>query len=112
MSFELHVERDDRGWRRARVPEPFRALSEFLESDLQNSVRCCDEVLRFVEAIVSRSRESWQRSGNATTLTITLDQALIEHDYFPEIRCTLSLLDFQEAVRRWREFIQNETHAA
>ena len=112
MPFELHIERDEQGFRRARVPKSLLALSEFLEADMQGSVQWCDEVLRHVEAVRSRSQERWQRSGNACTLTLTHEQAHIEHDYSPGVFCLLPLPEFKEAVRRWREFVLNETHAS
>ena len=111
MPLELHIERDDRGWRRARVAEHLLALSEFLEADMQGSVDWCEEVLRHVEAVGSRSQERWERSGNACTLTLTYDQAHIEHDYLTGVSCVLPLSELREAVRRWREFVQNETAA-
>lgn len=57
-------------------------------------------------------QERWQRSGNACTLTLTLEQANIDHDYLTGVSCFLPLPEFKEAVRRWREFVQNEIHAA
>ena len=112
MPLELQVERDAGGWRRARVPRHLLALSEFLEADMQGSTHWCDEVLRHVEAVGSSSEERWERSGNACTLMVTSEQAHIEHDYLPGVSCVLPLSEFREAVKRWREFVQNETHAA
>jgi uncharacterized protein YacL (UPF0231 family) len=68
MPLELHIERDDRGWRRARVSEHLLGLSEFLEADMQGSVRWCDDVLRHIEAVITRSRERWQRTGGRISL--------------------------------------------
>jgi hypothetical protein len=78
---------------------------------MQGSVPWCDEVLRHIEMVNSRSQERWEHSGNACTLTLTEGQAHIEHDYLPDVSCVLPLSDFQKAVRLWRDFVQNETHA-
>jgi hypothetical protein len=111
MPLELHVERDERGWRRARVSQDWLALSEFLEADMQGSVPWCDEVLHHIEVVDSRSQERWERSGNACTLKLTEGQAYIEHHYLPDVSCVLALSQFRQAVRLWRDFVQNETQA-
>ncbi len=112
MPLELHLERDPNGRRRARVAPHLLPLSEFLESDLQGSVPSCDEVLHHVAAVGSHSQDRWERIGNACTLTLIHDQARIEHDYLPDLKCVIPLSDLGEAVSRWKDFVQNEIPTA
>jgi hypothetical protein len=97
------IEKDTNGRCRALVPAHLQALADFLEPDLQTPAGC-DEVLRHLEAVASKTRERWEQSGNLCTLTLTPEQAHIGHAYLPG-SCILPLPKLKAAVRLWQKHI-------
>ena len=61
-----------RRWRRpARARGTARRLAGFLESDLQDSPAAAHEILRAVDPVESGRLPSWERTGNAYTLSLS-----------------------------------------
>ncbi len=52
----------------------------FLESDLQDSPAAAREVLRALDAVESGREPSWERTGNAYTLTLSPKGATIQDE--------------------------------
>ena len=100
------IEKDTNGRCRALVPAHLQALADFLESDLQTPAGC-DEALRRIEAVAAKTLERSEQTGNLCTLTLTPEQARIEHEYLPS-SCTLPLPELKDAVTLWRKHITDK----
>lgn len=97
---------------RARCKGAGRALAGFLESDLQDSPRAAQEVLRAIHAVESGQRESWERTGNAYTLTLSPEGASIQDETMQDEMdgeaepYSLSLAALRQAVGDWANFLE------
>jgi uncharacterized protein YacL (UPF0231 family) len=107
MQLQFHW--DDDGTPRARGKGHGRTVAGFLESDLQDSPAAAREVLRALDQVESGHAPSWERTGNAYTLTLSPEGATIqdenEEDSEPH-RLTLAAL--REAVSGWVSFLERE----
>ena len=98
---------DAEGEARARCKGPGRAVAGFLESDLQESTAAAHEVLRAVEEVQSGRRDSWERTGNSHTVTLSAEGAAIQNEMEEEAKpYHLSLPAFREMVADWVSFIE------
>src|SRR4051812_9929755 len=70
-TMKLDFHRDSAGDPRARGKGRAQVVADFLESDLQDSVDAAREVLRAVDDVESGRVPSWERTGNAYTLTLS-----------------------------------------
>jgi uncharacterized protein YacL (UPF0231 family) len=83
---QLQFYSDADGVPRALCEGPGRVLAGFLESDLQDSLAAAHEVLRAVDEVASGRSASWERTGNAYTL---------------------SLSELRDVVADWISFLEN-----
>jgi uncharacterized protein YacL (UPF0231 family) len=105
MKLEFH--RDSDGAPRARVKGAGRVVANFLESDLQDSPESAREVLRAIDAVESGREPSWERTGNAHTLTLSPAGASIQDENAESSRPhPLSLAALREAVSGWVSFLE------
>lgn len=107
MQLQFHW--DDDGSPRARGRGHGRALAGFLESDLQDSPAAAREVLRALDRVESGHEPSWERTGNAYTLTLSPEGATIqdEHDENSEPH-SLPLAALREALAGWVSFLEEK----
>lgn len=104
---QLEFYRDADGAPRARCKGHGRALADFLESDLQDSARAAHEVLRAVDRVESGREPSWERTGNAHTLSLSPEGAMIVNEMDDEAEpYALSLPALREAVAGWIAFLE------
>jgi hypothetical protein len=90
----------------AEVPPPNEALGWYLEQDIQSDAGSAQELLDLIDEVASGRREGWSATGNAHTLTLSRDGAVIENEFTePPVICRLSLDEMADALRRWMEFI-------
>jgi uncharacterized protein YacL (UPF0231 family) len=98
---------DSAGDPRARCKGIARVVAGFLESDLQDSAEAAREVLSAVDDVESGRLPSWERTGNAYTLTLSaegteiLDEMDDEAEPYP-----LSLSEIREVVADWAAFLE------
>jgi uncharacterized protein YacL (UPF0231 family) len=105
MKLELY--RDSAGDPRARGRGHGRVVAGFLESDLQGSAEAAREVLRAVDAVESGRETSWERTGNAYTLTLSPAGASIQDENAEDSKPrSLSLTELREAVAGWVSFLE------
>jgi uncharacterized protein YacL (UPF0231 family) len=105
MQLEFYWDAD--GAPRARCKGPGRAVGGFLESDLQDSTRAAHEVLRAIESVESGREPSWERTGNAHTLSLSPEGAMIVNEMDEDADpYALSLPALREAVADWVSFIE------
>jgi hypothetical protein len=84
------------------VREPGNLLDLFLESDVQGSVAVARELLDTLDRVETGALDRWEGTGNAHTLTITPEGAVIEPEFEPEPReLRLSLADLRAALSGW-----------
>jgi uncharacterized protein YacL (UPF0231 family) len=103
----LHLHRDSVGELRAQSSPPHELLGHFLEDDVQQSMSYCREILAAIDQVSSGEMHSWEQTGNAHTLTLYPDRAIIEAEFDDSAApCHLSLSELRDAVRRWLEFIK------
>ena len=107
MQLQFHW--DDDGSPRAHGKGHGRALAGFLESDLQDSPAAAREVLRALDRIESGHEPSWERTGNAYTLTLSPEGATIQdessEDFEPH---ALPLAALREALSGWVSFLEEK----
>jgi uncharacterized protein YacL (UPF0231 family) len=103
---QLKFYRDTAGDARARGKGRGKVLAGFLESDLQDSPASAQEVLRAIEDTEAGRLRSWERTGNAYTLTLSPEGATLldemDEDFEPYV---LSLSEIREAVEGWVSFL-------
>jgi uncharacterized protein YacL (UPF0231 family) len=104
---KLEYYRDSAGDPRARGRGHGRAVAGFLESDLQDSPAAAREVLRALDAVESGREPSWERTGNACTLTLSPEGATIQDENDEDSKPRpLSLKTLREAVAGWAAFLE------
>jgi uncharacterized protein YacL (UPF0231 family) len=103
---------DDDGDARARVShEPQgRALGHevagFLESDLQGSAAAAEEVLHAIDEVESGRVPSWERTGNAHTLTLSRAGATLRNEMDDDAKPHhVALPALHKAVADWLAFL-------
>jgi hypothetical protein len=90
------------------VREPDDLLRLFLESDVQGSVASARDLLDALDRVETGALDRWERTGNAHTLTITPQGAVIEPEFEPEPReLRLSLADLRAALCGWIDWIES-----
>ena len=96
---KLDLYRDSRGLPRAAGDD---LLSRFLESDVQGSVITAYDILGMMDRVESGETELWEGTGNAYTLTLTRDGALIQDELADDPgELHLSLAELREALNAW-----------
>jgi len=99
---------DAAGDARARCKGPGQAVAGFLESDLQDSTAAAHEILRAVDDVESGRVPSWERTGNAHTLTLSPRGASIRDENDEDARpYHLSLPALREVVADWVSFLDS-----
>ena len=105
---KLKFYRDDAGDARARGRGRGKVVAAFLESDLQDSPESTQEVLRAIEDVEAGRGDSWERTGNAHTLTLSPRGATLQDEMDEESKlCVLSLPEIREAVEGWISFLSS-----
>jgi uncharacterized protein YacL (UPF0231 family) len=99
---------DAAGDARARCKGPGQAVAGFLESDLQDSTSAAHEVLRALDEVESGRAPSWERTGNAHTLTLSAKGAAIQDENDEDAKpYHLSLPALREVVADWVSFLDS-----
>jgi uncharacterized protein YacL (UPF0231 family) len=105
---QLEFYRDAAGNPRARCEGPARGVAGFLESDLQDSPAAALEILEAIDEVESGGAPSWRRTGNAYTLTISPEAAVIEDEMNDEAEpYRLTLAEIRGIVEDWLSFLDN-----
>ncbi len=104
---KLEYYRDSAGDPRARGRGQGRLAAGFLESDLQDSPAAAREVLRALDDVESGREPSWERTGNAYTLTLSPEGVTIQDENAEDFKPhSLSLAALREAVSGWLSFLE------
>lgn len=106
---KLQFYRDAAGDARARGRGRGKVVASFLESDLQGSTASAEEVLRALNDIEAGSVQSWERTGNTHTLTLSPGGALLQDEIDDEAKpARISLDEIRRAVADWLSFLNGE----
>jgi uncharacterized protein YacL (UPF0231 family) len=98
--------RDSAGDPRAKGHD--RRLAGYLESDLQDSPAAAHEILRAIDRVESGHEASWERTGNAYTLSLSPEGAMIQDENGEDSKPhTLPLATFRQAVAGWADFLES-----
>jgi len=92
------------GRRCAIVAKPYELVGLYLESDIQDCVEECDELLDICKKVEKGDLVSWGGCGNANEITIEPGKVTIELMFICE-KVVVSLSDYRIAVETWRSFI-------
>lgn len=104
---KLKLYRDDAGDARARGRGRGKRVAAFLESDLQDSPDSAREVLKAIEGVEAGRLDSWERTGNAYTLTLSPQGAALQNEMDEDAEPhVLSLSEIREAVEEWISFLE------
>ncbi len=105
---KLQFYRDDAGDARARGRGRGKGVAAFLESDLQDSPESAREVLQAIEDVEADRVDSWERTGNAHTLTLSPQGAAIQDEMDEDAKpYVLSLSEIRVAVADWIAFLED-----
>lgn len=103
---KLEFYRDSAGDPRARCKGRGRVLAGFLESDLQDSPAASGELLSAIDRVESGREPSWERTGNAYTLTLSPKGAAVQDENAEDSKpYRLPLAALREAVTGWLSFL-------
>ena len=103
---KLQFYRDDAGNARARGRGRGKLVAGFLESDLQDSLESAREILKAIDDVEAGRADSWERTGNAHTLTLSPQGAAIQDEMDEEAEpYVLSLSEIREVVADWVSFL-------
>ena len=106
---KLEYYRDSSGDPRVRGRGHGRLVAGFLESDLQDSPTAAREVLRALDAVEAGREPSWERTGNAYTLTLAPEGATIQDENAEDSKPRpFSLAALREAVTGWVSFLEGQ----
>lgn len=105
---KLEYFHDETGEPRARGRGRYARLAAFLQSDVQGSRAVLRKVARAVEVIESGEEERWESTGNAFTLILTAEGALIEGEPQEDEPALVSLADLRAALGEWAEFLSSD----
>jgi len=107
MQLQFHW--DDDGSPRARGKGHGRMVAGLLESDLQDSPAAAREVLRALDRVESGHAPSWERTGNAYTLTLSPERATIQDEQAEDAQPqTVPLAALREALSGWVSFLEGK----
>jgi hypothetical protein len=98
---------DAEGNLRVRTTPRVAELELFFEQDVQGSPAICRRFLDHVREIETRRIPSWMGSGNAHTVTLTRDSALLQHDYGTAAPYEMPLSAFGAALRQCLETVES-----
>ena len=99
MIVKVDLYRDGQGLPRAAGDD---LLSRFLESDVQGSVITAYDILGMLDRVESGETELWEGTGNAYTLTLTRDGALLQDELADDpVEFHLSFAELREALNAW-----------
>jgi uncharacterized protein YacL (UPF0231 family) len=105
---KLKLYRDAAGDARARGRGRGKVVAGFLESDLQDSPESAQEILRAIEDVESGRADSWERTGNAYTLTLSPQGATLQDEMDEDAEpYVLSFSEIREAVAGWISFLSS-----
>ena len=105
---KLKFYRDTAGDARARGRGRGKVVASFLESDLQDSPESAQEILQAIEDVEAGRADSWERTGNAHTLTLSPQGATLQDEMDEDAEpCVLSLPEIREAVAGWISFLSS-----
>jgi hypothetical protein len=105
---------DERGWPLVQfVPEdePFRAVAEFLQDDVDIQLSTCDELLQTLEAALASGDEEHVWNGDRFLVRVGRDHTRLTDKYgvmisnTPPVTIETGLLAL--IVRAWREFVSD-----
>lgn len=103
---KLQLDRDTTGDARARGRGRGKVVAGFLESDLQDSPEAAREVLGAIDAVEAGREPSWERAGNAYTLTLSPQGAILQDEMDEDAKpCRLTLAEVRKAVADWLAFL-------
>lgn len=103
---KLKLYRDAAGDARARGRGRGKVVAAFLESDLQDSPESAREILQAIEDVEAGRTLSWERTGNAYTLTLSPQGAVLQDEMDQDAEpYVLSLPEIREAVEGWGSFL-------
>jgi len=99
--------RDAKGDFRAKTGRDQRLLGRFLETDMQGSIRMCDEVLAALDDITAGRKKHWQMTGNSHTLLLGKRLARIRAEFGSAPDLVLSLAGLRQALLEWKTLLEN-----
>ena len=110
---KLKLYRDAAGDPRARGRGRGKVMAGFLESDLQDSPESAREILRAIEDVEAGRADSWERTGNAYTLTLSPQGAAIQDEMDEDSEpYVFTLSEIREAVADWVPFLERAPDGA
>lgn len=101
---EIEFSRDEHGYARVDVSDAYKPLDDYLEQDIQSSVQHGNEVMQAIEKVKAGELPQWIQTGNALTVILEPDKAILEHEYVSDMTCELTLDELHSAIKQWLDF--------
>lgn len=90
---------------RAAAEPAYELLAAFLEADIQGSDAAASGVLDGVAAVAEGRESAFELTGNAHSVTATVDGVVITPLWVEDAALRVTLAEFSDAVRTWRDFL-------
>jgi len=103
-TFEFY--RDGRNRPHLRSSPACTELEQFVESDIQADPVSCKELIDVIDQVQRGSVNAWEGTGNAYTVSLTGEGAVLHHEWSPIPPCEVPLEDFRGALLAWLSGIQ------
>lgn len=98
--------RDASGYCRVDAADMHPLIGSYLEQDVQNSRATCDELKTILNEVSTGTRDEWEGTGNAHTLTIHRDGVTIDNIWDDSLgTANMSIELFRSCVEEWSRCI-------
>ncbi len=105
---EIELYQDSDGYPRAKTTPDNKAISWYLEGDVQSNPQWINELIRLIDLVKAGNIPYWQGTGNAFTLILASDKARVESEFAtPPITTELSLDELREILTAWLSLIES-----
>jgi uncharacterized protein YacL (UPF0231 family) len=102
----MRLYHDSSGDPRAHGEKGRELLARFLESDIQGSAALGRQILAAIDKVAGGHLATWERTGNAYTLTLASGGAEVEPEMEDDAKpLHLTLAELRDALARWVDFI-------
>ncbi len=104
---KMKLKIDDNGFPRATFSPPYEVIGWWLEQDIQSDGDEVDELLDIIDSVIEGTRNEWEGTGNAHTLSLKKDRANIVNEFcIPEQSCEILIIELRNILVAWQELLR------
>lgn len=99
---------DQEGHVTALAEPPDDILAHYLVDEVRNNPRVCRRLLDIIRALRRGSHSSWRAEGEAWSVKMSRNRAVIESEIaVPGRAREMTLEEFEELLQSWLRFVEN-----